>query len=116
MHSSITTRGGAFSAEKEGLVVQPAPAPKAEGTATEADSRPRLSVDPEAQRRAAQLRALGEEVAAAGDVRRFDPKERYKAGEIISHPEYGRGKVENVLRASLLVLFWNGGLKSLMLG
>ena len=71
--------------------------------------------DPEAQRRAAELRALGEEVAAAATVRDFDPKERYKAGEIIVHPEYGRGKIENVLRSSLLVRFSVGGLKSLML-
>ena len=90
-------------------------AAKSEGAAVEGDSRPRVAVDPEAQRRAAQLRALGEEVAAAADVRRFDPKERYKAGEIISHPEYGRGKIENVLRSSLLVRFSVGGLKSLML-
>lgn len=71
--------------------------------------------DPEAKRRAAELRALGEEVAAAATVRVFDPKERYKAGEIISHPEFGRGKIENVLRSSLLVRFPIGGLKSLML-
>ena len=38
-------------------------------------------------------------------MRVFDPKERYKAGEIIVHPEYGRGKIENVLRSSLLVRF-----------
>jgi hypothetical protein len=72
-------------------------------------------VDPETKRRAAELHALGEEVAAAPDVRLFDPKERYKAGQIISHPEYGRGKIENVLRSSLLVRFPIGGLKSLML-
>ena len=72
-------------------------------------------VDPEAKRRAAELRALGEEVAAAEDVRLFDPKERYKAGQIIAHPEFGRGKIENVLRSSLLVRFPVGGLKSLML-
>jgi hypothetical protein len=71
--------------------------------------------DPEARRRAAELRALGEEVAAAETVRVFDPRERYKAGEIISHPEFGRGKIENVLRSSLLVRFPNGGLKSIML-
>ena len=59
--------------------------------------------------------ALGEEVAAAETVRLFDPKERYKAGEIIAHPEFGRGKIENVLRSSLLVRFPVGGLKSLML-
>jgi hypothetical protein len=90
-------------------------AAKGDAAAAEGDTRPRVAVDPEAQRRAAQLRALGEEVAAATEVRRFDPKERYKAGEIISHPEYGRGKVENVLRSSLLVRFSVGGLKSLML-
>ncbi len=71
--------------------------------------------DPEARRKAAELRALGEEVAAAETVRAFDPRERYKAGEIISHPEFGRGKIENVLRSSLLVRFPNGGLKSIML-
>jgi hypothetical protein len=86
-----------------------------EASVGEGDSRPRVTVDPEAQHRAARLRALGEEVAAAAEVRRFDPKERYKAGEIISHAEYGRGKVENVLRSSLLVRFSVGGLKSLML-
>ena len=80
---------------------------------TPGEDRPRA--DPEAQRRAAELRALGEEVAAAATVRVFDPKERYKAGEIIVHAEYGRGKIENVLRSSLLVRFSVGGLKSLML-
>lgn len=71
--------------------------------------------DPEAARRAEQQRVLVQEVQAAADIRPFDPKGRYKAGEIISHPEYGRGKIENVLRSSLLVRFTNGGLKSVML-
>jgi RNase P/RNase MRP subunit POP5 len=48
-------------------------------------------------------------------VRSFDPKARYRAGEILSHPEFGRGKVETVLRSSLLVRFSVGGMKSLML-
>ena len=92
----------------------PARRPTASGAAaTPGEDRPRA--DPEAQRRAAELRALGEEVAAAATVRVFDPKERYKAGEIIVHAEYGRGKIENVLRSSLLVRFSVGGLKSLML-
>jgi hypothetical protein len=90
-------------------------AAKGDAAVAEGDSRPRVAVDPEAQKRAAQLRALGEELAAAAEVRRFDPKERYKAGEIIAHPDFGRGKVENVLRSSLLVRFSVGGLKSLML-
>lgn len=85
------------------------------GAGTDGDSRPRIAVDPEAQKRAAELRALAEEVAAAPTVRSFDPKERYKAGEIIVHPDFGRGKIENVLRSSLLVRFPVGGLKSLML-
>jgi hypothetical protein len=72
-------------------------------------------VDPETKRKAAELRALAEELAAAPEVRLFDPRERYKAGEVISHPEYGRGKIQNVLRSSLLVRFSVGGLKSLML-
>jgi hypothetical protein len=79
---------------------------------TEDRGRP---VDPETKRKAAELRALGEELAGASDVRLFDPRERYKAGEVISHPEYGRGKIQNVLRSSLLVRFSVGGLKSLML-
>ncbi len=55
------------------------------------------------------------ELNAATDARTFDPKERYKPGEIIYHPEFGRGKVETVLRASMLVRFAQGGLKPLML-
>jgi hypothetical protein len=73
------------------------------------------TIDREAVRKAEMLRALAEEVAAADTVRVFNPKERYKAGEIISHPEYGRGKIENVLRSSLLVRFPRSGLKPLSL-
>ena len=80
---------------------------------TEVDDTPRA--DPDAKRRAAVLRALGDEVNAAAQVREFDPKERYKAGEIIVHPEYGRGKIENVLRSSLLVRFGRVGLRPLTL-
>jgi hypothetical protein len=68
-----------------------------------------------AEAKAEELRALSREVAAATEVKNFDPKERYRPGDIISHLEYGRGKVETVLRASLLVRFPNGGLKSLLL-
>jgi hypothetical protein len=83
-------------------------------SAGETEERGR-SVDPETKRKAAELRALAEELAALPEVRLFDPRERYKAGEVISHPEYGRGKIQNVLRSSLLVRFSVGGLKSLML-
>ena len=86
----------------------------AEGAAANvAESRPRQ--DPEAAKKAAQLRELAVEVNAAAEIKSFDPKQRYKVGDIIAHPEYGRGKIENVLRSSLLVRFPIGGLKSLML-
>lgn len=68
-----------------------------------------------AEQKAEELRALGRELAEATQVRGFDARERYKVGEIIAHPEFGRGKVETVLRASMLVRFPTGGLKSLML-
>ncbi len=55
--------------------------------------------------------ALQKELAAATDVRTFAPRQRYKVGEIIQHPSHGRGKVENVLKGSLLVRF-RDGLKS----
>ena len=68
-----------------------------------------------AEHKAEELRALAREVANADDVKRFDPKERYRPGDVISHPDFGRGKVETVLRSSLLVRFANGGMKSLIL-
>jgi hypothetical protein len=74
-----------------------------------------LEASRRAEAKAEELRALSREVASAAEVKNFDPKERYRPGDIISHLEYGRGKVETVLRASLLVRFSNGGLKSLML-
>jgi hypothetical protein len=68
-----------------------------------------------AEQKAEELRALGREVAETTQVRAFNARDRYKVGEVISHPNYGRGKVETVLRSSMLVRFPNGGLKSLML-
>ena len=62
-----------------------------------------------------QKRLLQKELSDAVEPRTFDPKGRYKSGEIIVHPEYGRGKVENVLRTSLLVRFLEG-LRPLDLG
>lgn len=79
------------------------------------DDRPRGTQSVEATKKAEQQRALAAEVNAAAEIKVFDPKQRYKVGDIISHPEYGRGKIENVLRSSLLVRFGIGGLKSLML-
>jgi hypothetical protein len=63
----------------------------------------------------AEKNALLSELQAAENVRPFSPKERYKAGEIIEHPEHGRGKIENTLPRSLLVRF-PSGLKPVKLG
>jgi hypothetical protein len=86
---------------------EPSAAPVTSGSAREAQRR--------ADQKAAELQALAAEIAQATEVRAFDPKARYRPGDIISHPEFGRGKVENVLRSSLLVRFSIGGLKSVML-
>jgi hypothetical protein len=68
-----------------------------------------------AEQKAEELRALGRELADVANVRTFNPRERYKVGEVIWHAEFGRGKVETVLRLSMLVRFANGGMKSVML-
>jgi len=73
------------------------------------------TADKEQQSRQEQKRLLQKELMDAVEPRNFDPKGRYKSGEIIVHPEYGRGKVENVLRTSLLVRFLEG-LRPLDLG
>jgi hypothetical protein len=64
--------------------------------------------DRELAKRQEAKRLLQKELSDAVDPRPFDPKGRYKAGEIIAHPEHGRGKIENVLRGSLLVRFLEG--------
>jgi hypothetical protein len=64
--------------------------------------------DRELQKRKEAKQQLQKELAEANEPRPFDPKGRYKAGEIIVHPEHGRGKIENVLRSSMLVRFLDG--------
>jgi hypothetical protein len=78
------------------------------GTPVDGGVRKSSAEDREAQKRADAKRALQKELAEAVDPRPFDPKGRYKAGEIILHAEHGRGKIENVLRSSLLVRFLDG--------
>ncbi len=76
------------------------------------------SAPPRPSHKAAEQSAVAAHVAQAvdaGTVRDFDPKARYKTGEVISHALYGRGRIETVLRASLLVKFVNGGLKAISL-
>src|SRR5439155_1376001 len=62
---------------------------------SEATSGRTQAPDRDAIRKAEVMRALTEEVASAATVRVFNPKERYKAGEIISDPEYGGGTRED---------------------
>jgi hypothetical protein len=99
---------------RHGYRTSPARKSPAEKTTSD-DSPQETEAMRKAEQKAEELRALGREMAEATQVRNFDARDRYKVGEIISHPEYGRGKVETVLRSSLLVRFPNGGLKSLML-
>lgn len=68
----------------------------------------RTPVDPEVTRRAEQKQKLIKELDEATEPRTFDPRGRYKANEIIVHPEFGRGKIENVLKGSMLVRFREG--------
>jgi hypothetical protein len=66
-------------------------------------------------RRLQEKNALVAELRAADNVKPFSPKDRYKVGEIIDHPEHGRGKIENTLSRSLLVRF-PSGLRPIKLG
>jgi hypothetical protein len=87
------------------------PRPSSRGSS----ERRRSPEEIEAERRAKERLELRQQLAEATTVRPFSPKDRYRAGEIIEHPEYGRGKIENVLRGSLLVRFGTG-LRPLDLG
>jgi hypothetical protein len=78
----------------------------AAGVSTEA--RKRAAEEREVQKRKEARQQLQEELASVDEPRPFDPKGRYKSGEVIVHPEFGRGKIENVLRSSLLVRFLDG--------
>jgi hypothetical protein len=80
---------------------------KAERKASTVASTPSAG-DREREVRAKEKRELQSSLQAAENVRAFSPKERYKAGEIIEHPEHGRGKIENTLPRSLLVRFTTG--------
>jgi hypothetical protein len=89
---------------------KPAPPERARGAAptTGAAVKRTGGGSVEDRRKEDQRRQLQKELADAVDPKTFDPKARYRAGEIIVHPEHGRGKIENVLRTSLLVRFLDG--------
>lgn len=58
--------------------------------------------------------AFQKELLEAADVRPFEKRVRYRAGQYIEHPEHGRGKIESVVKGSLLVRF-RGGLRPISL-
>jgi hypothetical protein len=62
----------------------------------------------DAKRAADERMALAKELAEATAVRPFSNRERYKAGEIVEHPEHGRGKIETVIRGAIVVRFRDG--------
>ena len=67
--------------------------------------RPQHPANAEAARAAEAKRKLVEELDRAENPRTYDPRARFKANEIIVHPEHGRGKIENVIKGSMLVRF-----------
>jgi hypothetical protein len=105
----VCQKCGSRSRFREGPREKSADKPSASSSASSSSSR--IAPDP----KQAEKNALVEELRGAEAVRAFAPNERYKAGEIIEHPEFGRGKIENTLPRSLLVRFASG-LKPVKLG
>jgi hypothetical protein len=95
---------------KHGYRLTPARGGKTEPTSA-VRSRKTTAEGAEARRKEEARQALRRELIDATEVRLFSKRERYKVGEIIEHPQMGRGKVENILKGSLLVRF-RDGLKS----
>lgn len=65
-------------------------------------------VNSEAKRQREQRQKLEDEIQASAEIREFDPRDNFKSGQVISHPKYGRGKIETVLKGSILVRFLDG--------
>jgi hypothetical protein len=59
-------------------------------------------------RRQRELREKLEAELDAVPPKPFDPKDTFKTGQVIVHPKYGRGKIETVLKGSVLVRFLDG--------
>jgi hypothetical protein len=96
---------GGRSRFREGPMEKKKPASKTEGAEASAGSS---SSSGGGMVPSKEKRELLDSLRTAENVRTYAPKERYKAGEIIEHPEHGRGKIENVLPRSLLVRFASG--------
>jgi hypothetical protein len=111
--SSANTRLSSFAqSSRHSRAGSPGPKRSARPGRSSRIARPkrwnRLADEREQQKRQELKRALQKELAEFPNPRPFDPKGRYKAGEIIVHAEHGRGKIENVLKSSLLVRFLEG--------
>jgi hypothetical protein len=83
------------------------PARKRE-TAAAAKPAKKTAGEVESSRREQERFALAAELANAESPRPFVPRERYRAGEIIQHAEYGRGKIDAVVRGAIVVRFRDG--------
>lgn len=65
------------------------------------------AINAEARRQREQRQKLESELESV-DSKVFDPKDNFKSGQVIVHPKYGRGKIETVLKGSVLVRFLDG--------
>ena len=65
------------------------------------------TINAEARRQREQRQKLETELDAVPS-KPFDPKDNFKSGQVIVHPKYGRGKIETVLKGSVLVRFLDG--------
>jgi len=84
------------------------PGPRAVGPARPTSSSTPRAVDPEAAKKRQERERLIAELQGAADVRAFDPQATYRAGMIVDHPKYGRGRIETVTRGSVLIRFADG--------
>src|SRR5262249_23285965 len=81
---------------------------------TPSEPRKLTNAERQADEKQRAVSALQQELNAATDVKQLSRHEVYKSGQIIEHPKYGRGKIENARRDSLLVRF-SDGLKSILI-
>lgn len=94
---------------RHGFRLTPARSKKSKGLPQQVEpARQRKPRNTKAEKAKEALMALQKELSEATDVRPFSSRARYKAGQIIDHPDHGRGKIENVLRGSMLVRFRTG--------
>lgn len=96
---------------KHGYRTEPFKRKKKEEGGTSTDRRKFSQGQAASKRKEDEKFSLQKELSEAENVRPFNKREKYKAGQIIEHETHGRGKIENILKGSLLVRF-RDGLKS----